>query len=117
MFNKPFRGKKGGDFKAGKRFGGGAGNRDRRGTGGSDWKPMHDATCAGCGSRCQVPFRPNGSKPVYCSQCFGNEGGSSHKRFDRPRDERSSPDRSNGMSDQLKEINGKLDAILRALDV
>nr|WP_255668574.1 CxxC-x17-CxxC domain-containing protein [Methanocella sp. CWC-04] len=31
---------------------------------------MHKATCSDCGNECQVPFRPNGSKPVYCNDCF-----------------------------------------------
>lgn len=31
---------------------------------------MHQATCAQCGNRCEVPFRPTGDKPVYCNDCF-----------------------------------------------
>jgi CxxC-x17-CxxC domain-containing protein len=30
-----------------------------------------DATCSNCGKKCQVPFRPDGTKPVYCKDCFG----------------------------------------------
>jgi CxxC-x17-CxxC domain-containing protein len=26
--------------------------------------------CAKCGNVCEVPFRPNGTKPVYCNNCF-----------------------------------------------
>ncbi len=33
-------------------------------------REMHDATCARCGSETQVPFRPTGARPVYCSDCF-----------------------------------------------
>lgn len=33
-------------------------------------KELFNAECNGCGTRCQVPFRPNGKKPVYCSNCF-----------------------------------------------
>jgi CxxC-x17-CxxC domain-containing protein len=33
-------------------------------------REMFSATCASCGREAQVPFRPNGSKPVYCSDCF-----------------------------------------------
>ena len=32
-----------------------------------------DAICASCGKKCQVPFHPNGKKPVYCSDCFGKQ--------------------------------------------
>jgi CxxC-x17-CxxC domain-containing protein len=29
-----------------------------------------DAICSNCGKKCQVPFRPDGEKPVYCKECF-----------------------------------------------
>jgi CxxC-x17-CxxC domain-containing protein len=32
---------------------------------------MHKATCSTCSKPCEVPFRPDGSKPVLCSECFG----------------------------------------------
>jgi len=28
-------------------------------------KEMHKATCADCGKECDVPFKPDGSRPVY----------------------------------------------------
>jgi CxxC-x17-CxxC domain-containing protein len=34
---------------------------------------MFQATCDKCGKECEVPFRPSGGKPVYCSDCFGNK--------------------------------------------
>ncbi|MBS4023220.1 MAG: zinc-ribbon domain containing protein [Dethiobacter sp.] len=33
-------------------------------------REMHDATCASCGTSTQVPFKPRGDRPVYCSECF-----------------------------------------------
>jgi CxxC-x17-CxxC domain-containing protein len=48
---------------------------------------MHSATCAECGARCEVPFKPNGEKPVYCNNCF--------KREERP-DSRRSGGRDSG---------------------
>ncbi len=33
-------------------------------------REMHDATCAECGKTCQVPFKPDGSRPVYCQDCY-----------------------------------------------
>ena len=33
-------------------------------------REMFSATCASCGREAQVPFRPTGAKPVYCSDCF-----------------------------------------------
>ena len=40
--------------------------------GGYDRGPreMHDAVCARCGKETQVPFKPTGTRPVYCSDCF-----------------------------------------------
>ena len=50
---------------------GGYGNRGGYG-GGYDrpQRAMFDAVCASCGVNTQVPFQPNGSKPVYCRDCF-----------------------------------------------
>lgn len=58
----------------------------------NDRPDMHKATCASCGKICEVPFRPTGSKPVYCKDCFQNiQGTDSHRTesrsYDRPRSE------------------------------
>ena len=45
-------------------YGGGGGGYSRAP------REMHDATCARCGNQTQVPFRPTGARPVYCSDCF-----------------------------------------------
>ncbi len=50
------------------RRGGGGGGGYGGCYGGS--RQMHDATCADCGSACQVPFMPTQDRPVYCSDCF-----------------------------------------------
>ncbi|MBI2755614.1 MAG: zinc-ribbon domain containing protein [Chloroflexi bacterium] len=50
-------------------YGGGGGGRGNR--------EMFSATCASCGKEAQVPFQPRGDKPVYCSDCFDQRGGSS----------------------------------------
>jgi CxxC-x17-CxxC domain-containing protein len=63
-------GNSGGDYSGGSRGGysGGSG-------GGYDRAPreMFSATCSNCGKEAQVPFRPTGSKPVYCSDCFTSQ--------------------------------------------
>lgn len=48
------------------------GSRGGYNRGGNGRPPLqlHDAVCAGCGVNTQVPFEPNGSKPVYCRECF-----------------------------------------------
>ena len=40
------------------------------GAGGARPREMHDATCANCGVTTQVPFKPTGTRPVYCRNCF-----------------------------------------------
>lgn len=63
----------------------GRGNDRRRDSGGrgGDFRPeMHSATCAECGASCEVPFKPSGGKPVYCSSCFSNKEGSAPRRSD-----------------------------------
>src|SRR5919202_1311446 len=40
-------------------------------------REMFPATCSSCGKETQVPFQPRGDKPVYCSDCFQQQGGSS----------------------------------------
>ena len=52
--------------------GGGGGSSYSSGGGGYARGPreMFDATCARCGNETQVPFRPTGARPVYCSDCF-----------------------------------------------
>lgn len=46
---------------------------------GLDRPQMFRATCANCGNDCEVPFRPTGSKPIFCNNCFdkssSQEGG------------------------------------------
>ncbi|MGH2456837.1 MAG: CxxC-x17-CxxC domain-containing protein [Candidatus Limnocylindria bacterium] len=47
-------------------YGGGGGGYG----GGYGQREMFTATCDGCGGEARVPFRPTGTKPVYCSNCF-----------------------------------------------
>lgn len=35
-------------------------------------KEMHKATCADCGKECEVPFKPDQDRPVYCRDCYRN---------------------------------------------
>src|SRR5438552_2990916 len=80
---------------------------------------MFSATCANCGKQCEVPFRPNGSKPVLCRDCFKNNQGSDNRSerrsFDRPsfnREDR--PQRTNdapNYKEQFEMLNAKMDKI------
>ncbi len=53
----------GGGGYGGGGYGGGYG-------GGRPQRQFFDAVCSACGMQTQVPFQPNGSKPVYCRDCF-----------------------------------------------
>ena len=75
----------GGGGRGGKSFGGGgrSGGRDfggGRSGGGRDFggnredRPMFPAVCEKCGQSCEVPFRPTGDRPVFCSSCFKAQG-------------------------------------------
>ncbi len=86
-----FGGNRGG-FGGGRSFGGGAPRRGPFGSGFGGGRPqMHKATCSECGKECELPFRPTGDRPVFCSTCFDKQGGGSERpdRFGRGRGERS----------------------------
>jgi len=89
-------------FGGGDRGGRGGRDRGRRDFGGRGERRMHQATCAQCGNRCEVPFRPTGDKPVLCSECFGGGGSPAPKK----------PEQSDQKHD---EILARLDKILALL--
>lgn len=33
-------------------------------------RTLHKAVCSECGNETEVPFEPDGSRPVYCRDCF-----------------------------------------------
>lgn len=37
-------------------------------------REMFQAICSNCGNSCEVPFKPTGSKPIYCNNCFKEHG-------------------------------------------
>lgn len=57
---------------------------------------MYKAICDNCGAKCEVPFKPTPGKPVLCSDCFRKK---SNKK------------------DDLTIVNGKLDKIMKALNI
>jgi len=95
--------------ESGGRFGGrsGGGFRGRGGGFDRDRGPveMHDVVCDKCGKECRVPFKPTGDKPVLCSDCFRQGGGSSRGGS------------SSGISsEQFNQLNAKLDKIIKIME-
>lgn len=103
--------------KGGKKFGGPTPWKRAAGGPGGDRSVLFPATCATCGKDCQVPFKPNGKKPVLCSNCFETNGPSeSRPSYGAKRFEGSGAPSSSSDGAQLKIINAKLDAILELLN-
>jgi CxxC-x17-CxxC domain-containing protein len=115
------------DFGGRPSFGG---RNDRGGDDRGAFRPrpdMHKATCANCNKTCEVPFRPNGEKPVYCNDCFGNSRGDSKPNFndrgDRPNREAYTPKREGEHRDtriddlkrEVATIQTKLDRLMELL--
>jgi len=94
----------------------GGGNRGRD----SRRREMHKAVCAECGANCEVPFRPTGDKPIYCSRCFeSKDGGGSNRssqRSSRGSDYEKNDNTHKQLLDQVGSINYKLERILKALE-
>ncbi len=68
-----YRDKRSGPSKGGRKTDG-ANPWQRGAAGGATKVFMHKATCAECGNSCEVPFKPNGKKPILCSMCFQKDG-------------------------------------------
>lgn len=106
-------GRKGGFRPGGSRFGRSERSSRSRDSDQGERRPlqMHEITCDKCGKQSEVPFRPKGDKPVYCSDCFKKPEGSRENAGSRDRS-------SSGMSsEQFNKLNGKLDRIIKALEL
>jgi CxxC-x17-CxxC domain-containing protein len=86
---------------------------------------MHQATCSECRSACEVPFKPTGSKPVLCRNCFKGTGNTGARRPDSGRssernnfyDKRpAKPENSiENYKREFEQLDRKLDSILELL--
>ncbi|MBI4435142.1 hypothetical protein HY630_00575 [Candidatus Uhrbacteria bacterium] len=121
----------------GNSYGGGRGSfgGNRGSFGGGFNKPSFPARCNECGNSCTVPFKPNGSKPVLCRDCFrGSDsgggfeprrefdrkpsfGGFNDRGDDRPRRSPAGPAPVGpSLKSEIQAINRKLDQILAILN-
>lgn len=118
------------NYKRGNIFGGGNFKKPYGGGGNFGNKEMFRAVCSNCGNSCEVPFRPNGRKPVLCSNCFQKDNSaekrsdsqrSGDRNFNRPSFGNNKPSfgdktpRPNQYKQDFEALNAKLDKILRII--
>ena len=84
---------------SGRSSGRGSGRSFDRNRGGRQNVEMTKVTCSTCKSKCEVPFKPTSSKPVYCNDCFIKKGS-----------------QGKVSKDDLDAINEKLDKIMKLLE-
>jgi CxxC-x17-CxxC domain-containing protein len=72
-----------------KSFGGDSRSTDSRNYNPKDRAPRetksYPATCSNCGIACDVPFRPDGVKPVLCRDCYSKKGPATNMTTSRDR--------------------------------
>ncbi|MDR3582051.1 MAG: hypothetical protein P4L67_02125, partial [Candidatus Pacebacteria bacterium] len=85
----------------------------------------YDAVCSTCGKRCEVPFRPESGRPVYCVECFGaphdakTSGGKFPSRDFSARPSYAPPAGGKSIADlerQIGAMNTKIDTMLRIIE-
>lgn len=123
------RGGSRGNDRGGDRGGFGGGNRggERREV------ELFKTVCTTCGKPCEVPFKPDGSKPVLCRDCFANKsddrGGSQtrdrfsndrparapERKFDAPSPERGPSPDFKALTQQIKTLESKMHEVLELL--
>ena len=85
---------------------------------------MHQASCVSCKKFCEVPFKPNGKKPVYCRDCFGMQdseparGRSAHTKPSSSGSvvRTSVVPRTPDLSREIAELNAKIDTLTRLVE-
>ncbi len=68
------------------------------------------AICNECHKECEVPFRPNGKKPVYCSDCFDGKTNIHTTNF---KNEKQGQD---NLKRQFTILNTKLDKLIEVIE-
>lgn len=79
----------------------------------------HKTTCDGCHAPCEVPFVPNGKKPVYCRNCYkGKETTTSFtgQPFSQPTELNREENGSSDLKKQFSILNTKLDRLISVIE-
>jgi len=79
-------------------------DRNPRGGNSHDDREMFSTICDKCGNKCEVPFKPSGDKPVFCSDCYSKNkpGGTAALNVDE-------------LKAQIELLNTKMDKVIKAL--
>ena len=72
---------------------------------------MTKVTCSACGEKCEVPFKPATSKPLFCDDCYAKQNKGGSKNNNRKNNN------NNNSSRDLDVINEKLNKIMKALKI
>ena len=78
-----------------------------------------DAVCSKCGKACQVPFRPNAGRPIFCADCFGAPHDKNIQKFEPRAEAPSTTVNKKTITDferQFNAMNAKVDTMLRLLE-
>lgn len=111
----------------------GSGPRRPGGRDFNDRAETFKTSCSKCSAACEVPFRPNGKKPVFCKNCFVRDEsrdtrgprptGSYEKRGYEDRPQRAfvpqapaEDPRIGAMQRELTVIHEKLDTLIQSLE-
>lgn len=79
----------------------------------------HKATCDGCHAMCEVPFIPNGKKPVYCRNCYKGKDTTTAftgQPFSRPTEYHGEDAGAADLKKQFTILNTKLDRLISAIE-
>ena len=88
-------------------------------------KQKFTTDCSKCGNVCEVPFRPNGKKPVFCSNCFVKDGDDAPRgdrrdfgrpSFDRPQAAPRQDNSSYEVKRELQAVNEKLERLIAIME-
>ncbi len=124
-FNRNDRGnRRGGRGFGGSNFGRDRGNRSFEDRDSFERKEMFKTVCDNCGKTCEVPFKPSGDKPVYCSDCFNEQrqspprdrGDRGERNFDRQESKPVDNRTNEKILEQLGELNLKIAQLTSAVE-
>lgn len=81
----------------------------------------HSAICDQCKQNCEVPFRPTGNKPIYCSNCFEGKRDAPDDRKTRRFDNKTSNYQVNDkareqLTKTIEKLDNKIDKLIEIME-